>query len=107
MRASMRFVRWEILGHPSSEVTLTARCLDPDCRWELAPTGDHRMGNDTIMRHTACTGHATFARSMQDLAVVVLADRAEQERRVAANKREYVARYAAEDAADDHAHHSS
>ncbi|MEU2116159.1 hypothetical protein ABZ567_10980 [Streptomyces sp. NPDC016459] len=67
----MRFVTHRITRHPDSEVTATARCLNPDCTWEVAPTADVKQADVECMAHTGATGHGIFARKFEDVAVVV------------------------------------
>ncbi|MBD0746243.1 hypothetical protein BG418_31910 [Streptomyces sp. CBMA152] len=58
------------------------------CTWELDATTDLEAGGVAIMAHTAETGHGIFTRKVEDVAVVVLDNPQEQERRAAANRLE-------------------
>ncbi|MFD9487786.1 hypothetical protein ACFWBX_28215 [Streptomyces sp. NPDC059991] len=85
-RSTLRAVVYKVLRHPDSEVTMTARCMSGSgCRWELAPSPDLEAGSVALMSHTAETGHAIFARCLEDMACVVLDDPMEQARCVAVN----------------------
>ncbi|MFD9562433.1 hypothetical protein [Streptomyces sp. NPDC059994] len=92
-RSTLRAVVYKVLRHPDSEVTMTARCMSGSgCRWELAPSPDLEAGAVALMSHTAETGHAIFARCLEDMACVVLDNQAEQERRVKINALERAAK---------------
>ncbi|MFE0648536.1 hypothetical protein ACFVZH_08120 [Streptomyces sp. NPDC059534] len=65
------FVDHVITQHPDGERTLTLRCIHPDCRWTVAPTADVDRAQGDAIKHTAATGHALFARTAEDMAVVV------------------------------------
>ncbi|MFC8583164.1 hypothetical protein ACFUGD_01100 [Streptomyces sp. NPDC057217] len=71
VKAVLRFVTHRIGRHPDSEVTVTARCLNPDCAWEVSPTADLAQADVDCMAHKGLTGHAIFARTFEDIAVVV------------------------------------
>ncbi|MGW2304791.1 DUF7848 domain-containing protein [Streptomyces sp. NPDC001809] len=71
VKAVLRFVEHTITRHPDSEPTFTARCLSPDCGWELAPTADVEQADVDVMAHKGRTGHGIFARRYEDIAVVV------------------------------------
>ncbi|WP_369384178.1 hypothetical protein [Streptomyces sp. cg36] len=80
-RRILRGVLYRLGRHPDSEVTLTARCISGDgCRWLLDATADLEAGGAALIEHTAATGHALFARSVEDVALVV---RHHQEQRAA------------------------
>ncbi|WP_203685424.1 hypothetical protein [Streptomyces sp. SID14515] len=70
LRAVVRFVQHGIGTAPQSEVTMTARCLSPECGWTLDPTTDQDAGNDACMSHTGRTRHSHFARVWEDVAEV-------------------------------------
>ncbi|MFI1100963.1 hypothetical protein [Streptomyces melanogenes] len=92
VRSTLRAVVYKVLRHPDSEVTMTARCMSGGgCRWELVPTPDLGAGAVALMSHTAETGHAIFARCVEDMACVVLDNPQEQARRVAVNALERAA----------------
>ncbi|WP_369383991.1 hypothetical protein [Streptomyces sp. cg36] len=77
-----RGVVHRLLRHPDSEVTLTARCMSGDgCSWELDATSDLDDGGVAIIEHTAGTGHTLFARSVEDMACVVLTTHQDPPRR--------------------------
>ncbi|MBD0746383.1 hypothetical protein [Streptomyces sp. CBMA152] len=89
VRSTLRGVVYRVLRHPSSEVTMTARCMSGDgCHWELDATNALDAGSVAIMSHTAKTGHAIFARKLEDMACVVLDNPQEQARRLAVNQLE-------------------
>ncbi|MBD0747347.1 hypothetical protein [Streptomyces sp. CBMA152] len=91
VRSTLRSLVYRLLRHPSSEVTLTARCMSGDgCRWELDATNDLDAGSIAIMSHTAETGHGLFTRRVEDVAVVVLNNEQEQACRGAVNRLELV-----------------
>ncbi|MFE9569214.1 hypothetical protein ACFYMW_12050 [Streptomyces sp. NPDC006692] len=95
VRSTLRGVMYRVQRHPDSEVTLTARCMSGEgagCRWELDATTDLEAGGVAMMSHTADTGHAIFARTLEDMACVVLTNAQEQARRVAVNRLELAAR---------------
>ncbi|MER6100287.1 hypothetical protein ABT154_31425 [Streptomyces sp. NPDC001728] len=71
IKSVMRFVTHRITRHPDSEVTVTARCLNPDCTWEVEPTADVAKADVDCMVHKGATGHGIFARRYEDVAVVV------------------------------------
>lgn len=101
-RSVFRYVRYRLISHPTGGITMTARCLDPQCLWDLAPTSDLSAGGKALMQHTAESRHAMFARTYEDVACVVLADREEQERQAEANQREGAAERAREAAEERH-----
>ncbi|GGP51593.1 hypothetical protein [Streptomyces melanogenes] len=93
-RSTLRAVVYKVLRHPSSEVTLSARCMsaaDGGCLWTLDATADLKAGSVAMIEHTAATGHAIFARRVEDMACVVLNSSQEQTRRLAVNQRELAA----------------
>ncbi|MFB7643912.1 hypothetical protein ACFC0S_03050 [Streptomyces sp. NPDC056084] len=49
------------------------------------PTAEYERADQAMRHHAARTGHAVFARRFDDIAVVTLADKAEQERRAEVN----------------------
>ncbi|MEU1077050.1 MULTISPECIES: hypothetical protein [unclassified Streptomyces] len=94
---------YRLLRHPGSEVTMTARCMSGDgCWWELAATTDLDAAGVEILEHTAATGHGIFSRRVEDMAVVVLAKREEQARRVEANGLEQAAQERRDDIEAEH-----
>ncbi|MFJ3534345.1 hypothetical protein ACIPQA_02640 [Streptomyces sp. NPDC090109] len=64
---------YRLTQHPDGERTLTLRCMNPDCGWSVAPTSDLDRAQDDAIRHKGETGHALFARTAEDMAVVVKA----------------------------------
>ncbi|MEU3191104.1 hypothetical protein ABZ686_10770 [Streptomyces sp. NPDC006992] len=93
---------YTVTSHPDGERSMKADCLHHGCGWELGPTADPAAGERELRLHYAETGHGTFARNFEDVAVVVLADVAEQQRRVEVDALEYAHWGGAdEDAADD------
>lgn len=89
-RAVLRHVEHTIRRHPDHETTAGAVCLRPDCHWETTPGLPVADCDRECMEHTGRMGHAMFQRMFTDVACVVLADTAEQERRTASNQLEYV-----------------
>lgn len=69
-RSVFRAVQHAIGTHPQSEITLTAHCLRPGCGWTLAATADLKAADLAMMTHTGRTGHPTFARTYEDVALV-------------------------------------
>ncbi|MFE4860777.1 hypothetical protein [Streptomyces sp. NPDC056670] len=82
-------MRYEITSHPNGGFKQSVRCDHEGCPWVILPTGDQERASQAMIQHTAAKGHALFWRTTEDLAVVTLADRTEQERRVEANRLEY------------------
>lgn len=80
-RSTARFVRYTITSHPDSELRQSVRCAHEGCPWVVLPTGDQERASQAMLHHTATKGHALFFRVLEDMAVVTLADKAEQERR--------------------------
>ncbi|MFE6337185.1 hypothetical protein ACFVP3_16585 [Streptomyces sp. NPDC057806] len=70
VRAVLRYISYVTHRHPSAETTATARCLNPDCRWTAAPTGNADVCTDMCIEHTGRTGHMTFVREFSEAAVV-------------------------------------
>ncbi|MFD7624572.1 hypothetical protein ACFV7Q_00755 [Streptomyces sp. NPDC059851] len=70
VRAVLRHVRYVMRRHLSAETTATARCLDPDCEWSSAPTGNADVCTDMCIEHTGRTGQMTFLREFSEVAVV-------------------------------------
>ncbi|WP_433547876.1 hypothetical protein ACQPZG_24510 [Streptomyces sp. CA-294286] len=68
----------------------------------MTPTSDLSAGGEAVMRHTAASRHAMFARTYEDVACVVLVDREEQERRAETNQREGAAARAREMSEERH-----
>ncbi|MFE9373586.1 hypothetical protein ACFYM2_27975 [Streptomyces sp. NPDC006711] len=102
IRSTARFVRYRVMAHPDGPFSVSATCVKGACHFVVLPTDQVDKASQAMRQHTANTGHAVFTRTVQDTAVVVLADRAEQERRAQVNALEY--RYlggAAEDARAD------
>ncbi|WP_051738508.1 hypothetical protein [Streptomyces rimosus] len=69
-RSVIRAVKHTIGTHPQSEITVSACCLTGGCSWTLTPTADLRAAGLAAMAHTGRTGHPTFARTFQDVALV-------------------------------------
>ncbi|WP_367132304.1 MULTISPECIES: DUF7848 domain-containing protein [Streptomyces] len=69
-RSVIRHVQHAIGTHPRAEVTVTSRCLDGACPWALEPTADLKAADEAMMTHTGRTGHPTFARTFEDVALV-------------------------------------
>ncbi|MGP9017155.1 DUF7848 domain-containing protein [Streptomyces sp. BR1] len=69
-RAVIRPVKHAIGTHPRGEVTVSARCLDGGCTWTLDATPDLKAADLAMMSHTGRTGHPTFARRYEDVALV-------------------------------------
>ncbi|MET9363421.1 hypothetical protein ABZX93_21240 [Streptomyces sp. NPDC006632] len=88
-RNTARFVRYRVLAHPDGAFRASATCLNGPCHFAVFPTENHDEVARRMQEHTASTGHAVFSRTIQDTAAVVLADRAERERRTEANALEY------------------
>ncbi|WP_369375157.1 hypothetical protein [Streptomyces sp. cg36] len=91
IRSTLRAVVYKVQRHPDSELTLAARCTsrtEGRCQWMLHATADLKAGSDAMLQHTAETGHAIFMRTVRDMAVVVLDNAQEQERRAQANRLE-------------------
>ncbi|MGP9018905.1 hypothetical protein ACT1U9_10880 [Streptomyces sp. BR1] len=92
VRSTLRAVVYKVLRHPSSEVTMTARCMHGSgCQWTLGATADLKAASVAVIEHTAATGHAIFARTLEDMACVVLDNPQEQARRAAVNRLELAA----------------
>ncbi len=71
MRSVLRYVMHKITTAPQSEVSLTARCLSPDCGWSIEPSADIDAVNRACMTHTGrLHDHTAFARNWSDVAVV-------------------------------------
>ncbi|GAA0377027.1 hypothetical protein GCM10010319_64490 [Streptomyces blastmyceticus] len=66
----IRTVKHTIGTHPRGEITVSARCLDGGCLWTLAATADLKAADLAMMAHTGRTGHPTFARTFEDVALV-------------------------------------
>lgn len=69
-RAVIRHVQHSIGTHPRGEVSVSARCLDGGCGWTLAATANLKAADVAMMSHTGRTGHPTFARTFEDVALV-------------------------------------
>ncbi|WP_073757536.1 DUF7848 domain-containing protein [Streptomyces sp. CB02923] len=69
-RSVIRAVQHAIGTHPRSDVTVSARCLAGGCLWTLAVTADLKAADLAAMAHTGRTGHPTFARTFEDVALV-------------------------------------
>ncbi|WP_327169062.1 hypothetical protein [Streptomyces subrutilus] len=70
MSTVLRFVQHRIISHPRGEVTVSAQCLDGDCGWSALPNPDVASVDVECMAHTGRTGHPTFARRYEDVALV-------------------------------------
>ncbi|WP_456293824.1 DUF7848 domain-containing protein [Streptomyces goshikiensis] len=70
MSTVMRYVRHRITSHPTGEISVSAQCLDPDCGWASAVIPDVAAVDVACMSHTGRTGHPTFARKYEDVALV-------------------------------------
>ncbi|WP_050514909.1 hypothetical protein [Streptomyces rimosus] len=66
----IRAVKHAIGTHPQSEITVSASCLTGGCSWTLTATADLEAADLAAMTHTGRTGHPTFARTFQDVALV-------------------------------------
>ncbi|MFE9121158.1 hypothetical protein [Streptomyces sp. NPDC007172] len=88
-RATARYVRYRVSSHPDGGLSVSVYCLADRCSWSVLPTAEHEKASQEMLHHTADSGHALFSRTVQDMAVVTLADPAEQERRAEANVLEY------------------
>ncbi|MFE9405531.1 hypothetical protein ACFYNY_27955 [Streptomyces sp. NPDC006530] len=88
-RSTARFVRYRVMAHPDGVLHVSATCTHSGCHFVVFPTEKHDEVSQRMREHTARSGHAVFARTIQDTAVVILADRAEQERRAEVNALEY------------------
>ncbi|MFF4389942.1 hypothetical protein ACFY0G_24665 [Streptomyces sp. NPDC001552] len=66
----MRYVSYLMRRHPDAETTATARCLNPDCDWIAAPTGNADVCTDMCIQHAGRTGHMKFVREFSEVAVV-------------------------------------
>ncbi|MCT9089458.1 hypothetical protein N4G70_11310 [Streptomyces sp. ASQP_92] len=88
-RSTARFVRYRVMAHPDEALRASATCTNGTCHYVVLPTETVDEVSRAMQEHTARTGHAVFCRTIQDTAVVVLADRTEQERRAEANALEY------------------
>ncbi len=63
-------VKHTIGTHPRGEISVSARCLDGGCGWTLEATADLKAADLAMMTHTGRTGHPTFARTYEDVALV-------------------------------------
>ncbi|OKJ42686.1 hypothetical protein AMK22_07630 [Streptomyces sp. CB01580] len=71
MRSVLRYVTHKIATAPQSEVTISVRCLTPDCEWSLGPTADVDAANQACMTHTGrLHDHVHFDRLWSDVALV-------------------------------------
>lgn len=70
MSTLLRFVQHRIISHPDGEVTVSAQCLDGACGWVAGPIADVAQVDIDCMAHTGRTGHPTFARRFEDVALV-------------------------------------
>lgn len=68
--AVIRPVKHSIGTHPRGEITVSARCLDGACSWTPAATSDLKAADLAMMTHTGLSGHPTFARAFEDVALV-------------------------------------
>ncbi|MFI6050804.1 hypothetical protein ACIBCO_12035 [Streptomyces violascens] len=83
VRAVIRPVQHSIGTHPRGEVTVSAHCLDGGCPWTLAATADLKAADLAMMTHTGLSGHPTFARTFQDVALVRRLELNEEKREIA------------------------
>ncbi|MFI6686241.1 hypothetical protein [Streptomyces sp. NPDC050485] len=75
-RSVFAYAAHRIRRHPAGEITLTARCLAPGCRWELDATSDLAAGDEACMAHTGLNpGHDTFERTWSEVSLVTRLDR--------------------------------
>ncbi|MEU9096479.1 hypothetical protein [Streptomyces sp. NPDC048361] len=86
-RSTARFVRYKVTSHPDGGLRTFVSCQS--CSFVVLPTADIERATRAMSHHTATKGHAIFKRTTEDVAVVVLADTAEQERRAEVNRLEY------------------
>lgn len=70
MSTVLRYVQHRITSHPEGEVTVSAQCLAGDCDWTCLPIADVAAVDVACMAHTGRTGHPTFARRYEDVALV-------------------------------------
>ncbi|WP_406863999.1 hypothetical protein ABZO31_27635 [Streptomyces sp. HUAS MG47] len=70
-RAVLRYVSHRITAHPDSDPAVSARCLHGDCPWEVHARSSAKAVDVECMQHTGLTGHGIFARTYEDVAVVV------------------------------------
>jgi hypothetical protein len=70
MSTVLRYVQHRIVSHPQGEVSVSAQCLAGDCTWICPPTSDIAAADVACMAHTGRTGHPTFARRYEDVALV-------------------------------------
>ncbi|MEV7525541.1 hypothetical protein [Streptomyces sp. NPDC091371] len=70
MSTVLRFVTHRIISHPAGGVTVSAQCLDAGCGWTAGPVADVAQVDVDCMSHTGRTGHPTFARKYEDVALV-------------------------------------
>ncbi|MGW0362663.1 DUF7848 domain-containing protein [Streptomyces sp. NPDC002990] len=70
MSTLLRYVTHRIVSHPQGEVTVSAQCLDGACGWTAGPITDVASVDVDCMAHTGLTGHPTFARRYEDVALV-------------------------------------
>ncbi|MFE9257910.1 hypothetical protein [Streptomyces sp. NPDC006879] len=70
MSTVLRYAVHRIISHPAGEVTVSAQCLAADCGWVAAPSADVAAVDVACMSHTGRTGHPTFARRYEDVALV-------------------------------------
>ncbi|MFB7913213.1 hypothetical protein [Streptomyces sp. NPDC056061] len=71
VRSTYRFAVHGIGTAPRARLLMTARCLTPDCNWELAPGDDEDAGNGACLTHTGMhPGHDEYARAWSDVAQV-------------------------------------
>ncbi|MFD7535820.1 hypothetical protein [Streptomyces sp. NPDC059819] len=80
---------YRVMAQPDGLFHISATCTHGTCHFAVFPTEKRDEVDRHMRQHTARTGHAVFARTIQATAAVVPADRAEQERRAEANTLEY------------------
>ncbi len=76
--STARFVRYSVAALPDATFRVSATCTNGACHYVVLPTATTDEVSQAMQEHTARTGHAMFSRTIQDTAVVVPADRAEQ-----------------------------
>ncbi|MFE9410946.1 hypothetical protein ACFYN0_19490 [Streptomyces sp. NPDC006704] len=94
-------MNYKITAHPDGGLQVYVAC--ESCSFVILPTADIERATRAMCSHTAARGHAVFKRTTNDIAVVVLADKAERERRAEANRLEY---HHLGGAAEDEAEHA-
>lgn len=70
-RAVLRYVRHRITRHPDVKPAISARCMHGDCTWTIEKAVTVEAADNACMRHTGRSSHGVFARTFEDVAVVV------------------------------------